>query len=101
MTTAQDRLIYPNYFYNPYEKSITRIEGTDKVDKRWTPHHKIRTQWIKHNPEKFKDIIAQQAIYFLPTFVQGFNDMHSAVHNNAKGFKDRWGFDRSLFWFEE
>ena len=102
-TTAQDRKLYPNFFYNPYDKSITRIKGSDPVDKRFTPHHFIRTQWIRHNKEKVlqHNLLEQQKIYFLPTFVQGFNDLHSEAHRNNRDFFGRWGFERSTFIFDE
>ena len=101
MTTAQDRKLYPNFFYNPYDKSITRIKGSDPVDKRFTPHHFIRTQWIRHNKEKFKEVEHLQKIIFLPTSVQGFNNAHAEVHNNNRDFFGRWGFERSEFIFNE
>lgn len=100
-TTAQDRLKYPNYFYNPYEKSLTRIGGTEPVSKMYTPHHFIRQQWRDNNPEKFKLVENQQKIFFLPTFVPKFNDMHSAVHNNTRTFESDWGFPREEFMFNE
>lgn len=100
-TTAIDRLKYPNYFYNPYEKSITRIGNRDWVSKNFTPHHFIRQQWRDNNPEKFKEVEHLQKIIFVPTFEPKFNDMHTEIHNDNKDFIGRWGFDRSEFIFDE
>lgn len=91
MTTKEDRLKYKNYFYNPYTKELIGISPYDEVDKRWTPHHRVNQQWIRHNPEKFKEIEHEQQIIFLPTFVQGFDNMHYDADNRNSRFKGKWG----------
>ena len=101
-TTAKDRLEFPNYFYDPYLKSLIQIGKHDPVDKRWTPHHRVRQQWRDNNPEKYEEIKEkEQKIMFLPTFVQGFDDMHHDADNRNRNFEEKWGFPIDIFMFDE
>lgn len=111
-TTRADRLKYPNYFYDPYLKSITRINGTDKVDFRWDCHHFIRQQWRDNNPEAFKAVEHLQKLFFLPrqvykthsencrTWEEQLN-VHGDLHNMHSDFENKWGFPREEFIFDE
>lgn len=99
--TASDRQEFNNYFYDPYLKQLTQIGKDDKVDKRWTAHHRVNQQWARHNPEKYDRIKEkEQGIYFLPTFVHGFDNMHADADNRNRNFKEKWGFDLEVFLFD-
>lgn len=101
MSTKEDRLKYDNYFYNPETKKLIQISRTDYVSKMFTPHHYIRQQWIRNNPNKFKKVEYMQKIIFLPTFVPNIDNMHADVHNNNRNFEEKWGLPIDLFIFNE
>lgn len=111
-TTAQDRLKYPNYFYDPFQKSLIEINGTDKVDLRWDCHHFIRQQWRDNNPDKFKAVEHLQKLFFLPRQVYKLNhengktweeqlNVHGDLHNVHSDFEGKWGIDRNELIFNE
>ena len=112
-TTPQDRPKYPNYFYDPFLKSVSRIDGADKVDWRWDCHHYISQQWIDLNPEKFEEIEHLQKLFFLPrqlykthreengrTWEEQLN-VHGDLHNVHSDFEEKWGFSREEFIYTE
>lgn len=94
-TTKEDIQKYPCYFY-----ADGKIHEFEEKPTTWdmftmSPHHYIRQQWIANNPEKAKEVIHLQKIFFLPI------SMHAEIHNNNRDFKKHWGYDRSVFMFNE
>ena len=83
MSTKDDIAKYPLYLYLDGDLIKISRPPTGILD----PHHFIRTQWIRNNPEKFKEIEHLQKIIFLP------RQCHAELHAKHSKFKERWGLD--------
>jgi hypothetical protein len=93
MTTAEDLKKYPAYFYDRKNKILLNWEDVgDWINIfGYTWHHFIRQQWIRNNPDKFKQVEHLQKLIYLPTFADGADNMHGDLHSYHSKFEEKWG----------
>ena len=88
MTSKQDILRYPSYMYINGKLVKLKQPPTSWNIYEIQCHHYIEQQFMKKNPEKYKEIEHLQKLFFLPV------NMHADLHAGCRKFKEKWGIER-------